>query len=61
MRATNTSEICIFNDDGAGGFEDGDDWRGGCVIVEVNEVAGNAEAFTLGQRTCMQRRSRGWS
>lgn len=54
MRATNTSEIRILNDDGAGAFEnfergveDGDDWPGGCVIGEVNEVAGNAEASTL--------------
>jgi hypothetical protein len=54
MRATNTGEICILNDDGTSSFEnfecgveDGDDWRGGCVIGEVNEVAGNAEAFTL--------------
>src|ERR1700761_665696 len=54
MRATNTSEICILNDDSAGGcenfergIEDGDDWRRGYVVREVNEVAGNAEAFTL--------------
>ena len=61
MRATNTGEICILNDDGAGGFEnfqrgveDRDDWHGGCVIGEVNEVAGNAEALTLegGELAC---------
>jgi hypothetical protein len=61
MRATNTGEICILNDDGAGGFEnfqrgveDRDDWHGGCVIGEVNEVAGNAEALTLegGEPAC---------
>jgi hypothetical protein len=61
MRATYTGEICILNDDGAGGFEnfergveDGDYWRGGRVIGEVNEVAGNAEAFALegGELAC---------
>ena len=61
MRATNTGEICILNDDGAGGFEnfqrgveDMDDWHGGCVIGEVNEVAGNAEALALegGELAC---------
>jgi len=61
MRATYTGEICILNDDGTGGFEnfergveDGDDWRGGRVIGEVNEVAGNAEAFALegGELAC---------
>jgi hypothetical protein len=52
MRATYTGEICIPNDDVSGGFEsfergveDGDDWRGGRVVGEVNEAAGNAEAF----------------
>jgi hypothetical protein len=52
MRATYTGEICIIDDDGAGGFENfergiegGGDWRGGRVIGEVNEVARNAEAF----------------
>ena len=49
MRATNTSEICIFNDDGAGGFADGDDWRGGCVIVEVNELRGTPRRLPLGR------------
>jgi hypothetical protein len=61
MRATNTGEICILNNDGAGGFEnfqrgveDRDDWHGGCVIGEVNEVAGNAEALALegGELAC---------
>jgi hypothetical protein len=42
MRATYTGEICIIDDDGAGGFNFE---RGGRVIGEVNEVARNAEAF----------------
>jgi hypothetical protein len=61
MRATYTGEICILNNNSASGFknfkrgvEDGDDWHGGRVIGEVNEVAGNAEAFTLegGELAC---------
>ena len=61
MRVTYTGEICILNDVGTGGFENfergvegGNDWRGGRVIGEVNDVAGNAEAFTLesGELAC---------
>jgi hypothetical protein len=53
-RVTYPGEICILNDDGAGGFEnfergveDGDDGGGGRVIGEVHEVAGNTKTFAL--------------
>ena len=61
MRVTHTGEICILNDNGTSGFEkfecgveDWDDWRGGRVISDVHEVAGNAKAFALegGELAC---------
>ena len=49
-------EVKFFNDDGAGGFEnfergveDGDDWRGSCVIVGSMRLRGTPRRLPLAE------------